>query len=72
ADTKANQIRDRRLAILRFFNRGADLGIPRYWRAGWLVLRRSEPVQAVERQGLRPVYGDGAYVVFRLSQRSSY
>ena len=42
------------------------LAIPRKWGAGWLVLRRHERVRAVEQQGLRPVYADGSYVVFRL------
>lgn len=66
ANTKANRIMVRRKAVLRFFGQGADLAIPRRWGAGWLVLRRREPVRLVERQGLRPVYVDSRYVVFRL------
>ena len=57
---------ERRAAVLHFFSRREDLSIPRGWGAGWLVLRRHERVRAVERQGLRPVYEDGSYVVFRL------
>jgi hypothetical protein len=66
ADTRANRLRARRSAVVRFFSHGADLAIPRQWHAGWLVLTTREPVAAVERQGLRPVYRDGRYVVFRL------
>ncbi len=66
ADTKANRLRARRRAVVRFFSGGADLAIPRTWHAGWLVLRRDEPVAAVEGQGLRPVYRDERFVVFRL------
>jgi hypothetical protein len=65
ADTKANRLRDRRRAVLRFL-RTANLAIPRYWRASWLVLLRTEPVAAVERHGLRPVYADRTFVVFHL------
>jgi hypothetical protein len=67
ANTRPNRIRARRAAVLHFFGpRKADLAIPRSWGAGWLVLKRHEPVRAVERQGLRPVYEDDRYVVFRL------
>jgi len=66
ANTKPNRVEARRQATLRFFDHGADLSIPRRWGAGWLVLRRHEPVRAVEAKGLRPVYRDDRYVVFRL------
>jgi hypothetical protein len=39
---------------------------PTPYHAGWLVLRAHELVRKVERQGLRPVYRDTRYVVFRL------
>jgi hypothetical protein len=66
ANTRANHVRARRAAVLHFFSHHEDLAIPRKWGAGWLVLRRHERVRAVEQQGLRPVYADGSYVVFRL------
>jgi len=66
ANTRPNHIRARRAAVLHFFSHHEDLAIPRKWGAGWLVLRRHERVRAVEQQGLRPVYADGSYVVFRL------
>lgn len=65
ANTKPNRVSERKRAVLRFF-RTTNLRIPRVWHAGWLVLRRDEPVAAVERQGLRPVYADSEFVVFRL------
>ena len=65
ANTKPNHLSQRKHAVLRFL-RTHDLAIPRNWHAGWLVLRRDEPVRAIERQGLRPVYQDSGFVVFRL------
>jgi hypothetical protein len=65
ANTRPNHLSERKSAVLRFL-RTHDLSIPRNWHAGWLVLRRDEPVGAIERQGLRPVYQDGGFVVFRL------
>lgn len=67
ANTRANRVAARKRAVIRFFARHGDLAIPRRWGAQWLVLRRHEPVRAVERQGLRPVYADDRYVVFRLA-----
>jgi hypothetical protein len=52
--------------VLRFLGH-PDLAIPQAWRARWLVLTRSEPVRAVERQGLRPVFEDKRFVAFRLA-----
>lgn len=66
ADTRANKVQARRRSVLKFFGHGADLSIPRQWGAEWIVLRRTEPVQAVEQQGLTPVYRDGKFVVFKL------
>jgi len=66
ANTKANRVRVRRRAVLTFFAHPSRLDVPRRWGAQWLVLRRDEPVAAVEAQGLRPAYADDAFVVFRL------
>ena len=66
ADTKPNRVRARRRAVLRYFAHPSDLSIPRSWGAGWLVFRRGERPGAVEAQGLKPVYADAEYVVFRL------
>ena len=69
ADTKANNPYAR-AASEREFLRTADLAIPRRYHAGWLVLRvrapTRGPVAAVEAKGLRPVYRDQEFVVFRL------
>jgi hypothetical protein len=65
ADTKANRPYARAADVLRFLQT-ASLAIPRRYHAGWLVLRAHELVRKVERQGLRPVYRDTRYVVFRL------
>jgi hypothetical protein len=65
ADTKANRPYARR-ADLRLFLRTGSLTIPRSYGAGWVVLRRGEPIASVEAQGLRPVYADQRFVVFRL------
>lgn len=66
AHTSANRIHKRRHAVLRFFEHHDELAIPRAWSAGWLVLRRGEGVDAVEAQGLKPVYADDRYLVFDL------
>jgi hypothetical protein len=65
ADTKANRPYARAADALRFLQT-ADLAIPRRYHAGWLVLGAHELVRKVERGGLRPVYRDAQYVVFRL------
>jgi len=65
ANTRQNQVFKRRRAWLRFL-RQPSLFLPRRWHADWLVLRRSEPVQAIERLGVRPVYADRRFVVFRV------
>ncbi len=66
ADTRPNQVRKRRLAVLRFLGH-PTLAVARRWRAQWIVLTRSERPKAIERQGLRPVYADQEFVVFRTS-----
>ena len=64
ANTWPNELHKRRLAVLRFLVH-PTLATPRTWRAGWVVLTRAEQVRAFERQGLRPVYQDRQFVVFR-------
>ena len=66
ANTGPNELGKRRRAVLRFFAHPDDLSVPRSWGAGWLVLTRAEPVQAVERRGLRPAYADKRFVAFKL------
>jgi hypothetical protein len=63
ANTYPNELHKRRLAVLRFLVH-PTLAVPRRWRAEWIVLTRAEPVQAIERQGLRPAYEDKRFVVF--------
>jgi hypothetical protein len=63
ANTWPNELHKRRLAVLRFLVH-PTLAMPRTWRARWIVLTRQEPVRALERQGLRPVYADKRFVVF--------
>ena len=69
ADTKANNPYARAKSVRQFLRTG-DLAIPSQYHAGWLVLRLRAPtpgpVAAVEANGLRPVYRDGEFVVFRL------
>jgi hypothetical protein len=60
ADSGANRPHERERAVVRFLRSG-DLAIPRRYRAGWLVLTRSE--HAVK---LRPVYADRRYRLYRL------
>ena len=66
ANTRPNELSKRRRAVIRFLLH-PELAIPQSWRAQWLVLNRAEPVQAVERQGLQPVYQDKRFVAFRLA-----
>ena len=66
ADTKANRPAARRADVIAFLRTGS-LAIPRRFGAGWLVLRRHEPVARVEAQGARVAYRDVSFVVFRLS-----
>jgi hypothetical protein len=65
ADTNANRPYARRAALLAFLGSG-DLAIPRSCGAGWIVLRLRQPVARVEAQGLKPVYRDARFFVFRL------
>jgi hypothetical protein len=66
ANTHPNQLHKRKLAVLRFLAH-PTLDVPQRWRAQWIVLTRRERVQAIESQGLRPVYEDGGFVVFRVA-----
>jgi hypothetical protein len=63
ANTWPNELHKRRLAVLRFLVH-PTLAVPRRWRAEWIVVTRGQPVQALERQGLRPAYQDKQFVVF--------
>jgi hypothetical protein len=65
ANTKPNQVFKRKRAWLKFL-RDPSLYVPLRWRANWLVLRKSEHPDAIEQQGLKPVYTDKRFVVFRL------
>jgi len=65
ANTHPNQLHKRKLAVLRFLVH-PTLNVPRHWRAGVLVLTHSEPVAAIERRGLRPVFDDDRFVAFRI------
>jgi hypothetical protein len=65
ANTLPNELAKRRRAVLRFYTH-PSLEEPQAWKAQWLVLPRSGPVQAIERDGLRPVYQDNKFVAFRV------
>ncbi|HEY6462490.1 MAG TPA: hypothetical protein VIY73_20115, partial [Polyangiaceae bacterium] len=64
ADTKANDPDARRAAWLEFLRTGS-LAIPRQYHAGWIVLRRREPVARVEAQGATPVYRDATFILLK-------
>jgi len=63
ANTRPNELRKRRLAVLRFL-RQPTLDVAQRWRAQWIVLTRDERLRAIARLG-RPVYEDERFVVFR-------
>jgi hypothetical protein len=65
APTKQNEIHKRKRAWLRFLV-APSLYEPQVWHAGWLILRKREPVGAIEQDGLRPVYSDRRFVVFKV------
>lgn len=66
ANTPRNEIFKRRRAWLRFLLH-PTVRLPERWGADWLVLRRRiEPVPAIRREGLRPVYKDSRFVVFEV------
>ena len=65
ANTRPNELAKRRRAVLRFFTH-PSLQEPEAWKAQWLVLTRSGPIRTIERDGLRPAYEDGKFVVFRV------
>jgi hypothetical protein len=62
ADTEANHPYVRRLDVLRFFRTG-DLGIPRRYRAGWIVVDRSRFSLVLP---LARAYADRRYTLYRL------
>ena len=67
ADTKANNPYGR-AADLRQFLRTGSLATMRKYHPGWVVLRAGQvaPIRRLERNGVKPVYRDGRFVVFRL------
>ena len=67
ADTKANNPYGR-AADLRQFLRTGSLATMRKYHPGWVVLRAGQiaPIRRLERNGVKPVYHDGRFVVFRL------
>jgi hypothetical protein len=65
ANTRPNEVGRRKLAVLRFLAQ-PSLDAARHWRAGWIVLTRSERFRALERLGLRPAYEDTRFVAFRV------
>jgi hypothetical protein len=66
ANTRPNQLRRRRLAVLRFIAH-PTLAVVETWRAQWIVLTRTEQKRlgAIESAGLRRAYADDRFVVFR-------
>jgi hypothetical protein len=65
ANTYPNELAKRRRAVLRFFTH-PSLEEPEAWKAQWLILTHAGPVQAIERDGLTPVYDDSRFVAFRV------
>jgi hypothetical protein len=53
---------------LKPFLRTGSLATMRKYHPGWVVLRAGEvtPIRRLERNGLKPVYRDSRFVVFRL------
>ncbi len=62
ADTTKNDPAARRGDVITFYKTG-DLAIPRGYGAQWLIVDRS---RAHPRFGLRPVYADSRFVLYRL------
>jgi hypothetical protein len=65
ANTRPNELAKRRRAVNRFFTH-PSLYEPERWDANWLILTRSGPVHAIEREGVKPVYEDTKFVAFRV------
>ena len=65
ANTRPNELAKRRQAVNRFFTH-PSLEEPQAWKAQWLILTRSGPVRAIERDGAKPVYEDAKFVAFRV------
>ncbi|MGH3008110.1 MAG: DUF6541 family protein [Gaiellaceae bacterium] len=66
ARTRPNQVWGRKHAVNRFMA-APSLYVPRRWGADYLILRRkSEPVPAVLADGLKPLYEDKHFVVFKM------
>jgi hypothetical protein len=65
ANTRPNELGKRRRAVNRFFTH-PSLQEPEAWDAQLLILTRSGPVRAIERDGARRVYEDSKFVAFRV------
>ena len=67
ADTRANNPYGR-AADLKPFLRTGSLATMLKYHPGWVVLRTGEtaPIRRLERRGLKPLYRDSRFVVFRL------
>ena len=66
ARTSPNQVWTRKHAVLRFM-KYPSLYVPRRWGANYLILRRkSEPVPTVLADGLKPLYKDKYFAVFKM------
>jgi hypothetical protein len=65
ANTRPNRLRRRKLGVLRFLAQPTIAAAQR-WPAQWVVLTHKERVQALEDEGLRPVYEDRRFVVFHV------
>lgn len=67
ANTNANRPYARVADLLPFLRTGS-LATMRKYHPDWVVLRTEEvvPIRHLERSGLKPVYRDGRFVVFRL------
>jgi hypothetical protein len=67
ADTKANNPYARATALKSFLATGSLATLQKY-HPGWVVLRtrRTVPIAHLEASGLRPVYSDRRFIVFKL------
>ena len=67
ANTRANNPYGRATDLKPFLRTGS-LATMRKYHPGWVVLRAREvtPIRRLERNGLKPVYRDNRFVVFRL------
>ena len=62
ANTTKNDPTTRRKKVLIFYRTG-NLAIPRGYGAMWLIIDRTRPHPRI---GLRPVYADARYILYKL------